>query len=105
MLELIVGDKNYSSWSMRAWMLLKFAGVEFRETSIQPYRASSREQVRALGGETGLVPVLVADGHPIWDTMAIVEFIHEGCPTVAFDLQRSSNERARAAMRARWIPG
>lgn len=82
MLELVIGNKNYSSWSMRAWMLLRFSGLDFAETRIDLYRGASREQVRALGGETGLVPVLIVDGHPIWDTLAIVEHVHERRPGI-----------------------
>ena len=55
---LIIGQKNYSSWSMRTWLLLKFLGVPFDELTIGLYTASSRVAVRKLGGETGLVPVL-----------------------------------------------
>ena len=81
-LELVIGNRNYSSWSMRAWMLLRLAGLAFTETSIDLYRPGSREQVIALGGETGLVPLLVADGHPIWDTLAIAETLHEVSPEI-----------------------
>lgn len=93
MLELVIGNKNYSSWSMRAWILLKFSGLDFRETRVSLYRPESREQVYAFGGETGLVPVLVVDGHPIWDTMAIIEFVYEQCPHI---WPAASFERARA---------
>jgi glutathione S-transferase len=72
-LQLVIGNKNYSSWSMRAWMLLRFAELPFSEINIALYTPDSRERVRALGGETGLVPVLLADGHAIWDTLAIAE--------------------------------
>jgi glutathione S-transferase len=81
-LELIIGNRNYSSWSMRAWMLLRFAGLPFREINVALYTPQSRAQVRALGGETGLVPVLLADGHAIWDTLAIAEYVYEQCPRI-----------------------
>ena len=77
MLELVIGNKNYSSWSMRAWMLLRFSGLEFSETVVALYRNQSRENVVKFGGETGLVPVLLVDEHAIWDTLAIVEYVHE----------------------------
>jgi glutathione S-transferase len=73
----VIGNKNYSSWSMRAWMLLRLAEMPFTEVSVDLYRPGSREQVLALGGQTGLVPVLIADGNPIWDTLAIAEYLYE----------------------------
>jgi glutathione S-transferase len=92
-LQLVIGNKNYSSWSMRAWMLLHLAEKPFTEIAIGLYCAGSREQVRALGGETGLVPVLIADGHPIWDTLAITEYLYEFSPKIwpadAFDRARA----------------
>lgn len=93
MLELIIGNKNYSSWSMRAWMLLRLVGADFREIGIELYRPGARDEVRGFGGETGLVPVLRSDGHAIWDTMAIVEFLHERFPGV---WPADSYQRARA---------
>jgi glutathione S-transferase len=81
-IQLVIGNKNYSSWSMRAWMLLRFAELPFTEINVQLYTQDSRERVRALGGETGLVPVLLVDGHAIWDTLAIAEYLHEQCPRI-----------------------
>jgi glutathione S-transferase len=81
-LRLIIGNKNYSSWSMRAWMLLRLTELPFTEVSVDLYQPESRDRVVDLGGETGLVPVLVADRHPIWDTLAITEFLFELCPRI-----------------------
>jgi len=74
---LILGQKNYSSWSMRAWLLLRYLGAEFEETTVGLYTNDSRDRVRALGGETGLVPVLTQGNLAIWDTLAIFEHLHE----------------------------
>jgi glutathione S-transferase len=52
---LILGNKNYSSWSMRAWLLLRFVEAPFEEKVIELYTARSRAEVKALGGQTGLV--------------------------------------------------
>lgn len=82
MLELVIGNKNYSSWSMRAWLLLRLADLPFNETVVGLYRPGARDRVRKLGGQTGLVPVLVADGTPIWDTLAIAEYLYERCPAI-----------------------
>lgn len=78
--HLIIGSRNYSSWSMRAWLLLRLTGAHFTETVVPLYEPGSRAQVKALGGETGLVPVLIADGAPVWDTLAIAETLHERFP-------------------------
>jgi glutathione S-transferase len=75
--RLVLGEKNYSSWSMRAWLLLRHLGLRFEEATVPLYREGSRGQVRAQGGETGLVPVLVQGGQAIWDTLAIFEYLHE----------------------------
>jgi glutathione S-transferase len=93
MLSLVIGNKNYSSWSMRAWLLLRLANLPFAQIPVDLYLPDSRSKVQALGGETGLVPVLISDGWPIWDTLAIAEFVHESCPGI---WPGNSLERARA---------
>lgn len=80
--RLIIGNKNYSSWSMRAWLLLRFLDIAFEEIEVLLYRDGAREMVQALGGETGLVPVLINHGTPIWDTLAIAETLFETHPRV-----------------------
>jgi len=79
---LILGQKNYSSWSMRAWLLLKFLDVPFEEVTVPVYRPQSRDAVRALGGQTGLVPVLREGDTAMWDTLAIFEHFYETHPAV-----------------------
>lgn len=75
--KLVIGNKNYSSWSMRAWLLIKYLDLEFEEINIKIYTEESRNEVRALGGVTGLVPVLIHNELSIWDTMAITEYLNE----------------------------
>lgn len=74
---LVIGNKNYSSWSMRAWLLLRFLDLDFEEIGIALYRTEARAEVQALGGETGLVPVLIDGETAIWDTLAITETLFE----------------------------
>lgn len=74
---LVLGSKNYSSWSMRAWLLVRWLGLEFEVVTVPLYTDQSRAEVRGLGGETGLVPVLKTGDLAIWDTLAIVEYLHE----------------------------
>lgn len=75
--RLILGEKNYSSWSMRAWLLLRHLDVPFDETTVPLYRPDSRAAVRAHGGETGLVPVLRDGVLAVWDTLALFEYLQE----------------------------
>src|SRR5687767_9775964 len=79
---LVLGNKNYSSWSMRAWMLLRFVRAPFEERVVQLYKTGSRDEVKALGGQTGLVPVLKDGDTTIWDTLAITEYLYELYPVV-----------------------
>lgn len=92
---LILGPKNYSSWSMRAWLLLKALDVPFDEVTVPLYRSESREAVRALGGQTGLVPVLLDNGTAIWDTLAIFERLYEDYSAV-WPVDRLDRARARS---------
>jgi glutathione S-transferase len=74
---LVIGQANYSSWSMRAWLALRHLDLTFETRTVRVYAATSRAEVRALGGETGLVPVLIDGRLAIWDTLAIYEHLHE----------------------------
>jgi glutathione S-transferase len=92
---LVLGNKNYSSWSMRAWMLLRFVDAPFEERLIELYSTRSRDEVRALGGQTGLVPVLKDGDVAIWDTLAITEYLYELFPAI-WPASRSLRARARS---------
>lgn len=90
---LVLGQKNYSSWSMRAWLLLKLVGAPFEEVQAMLYRPGSREAMQGLGGATGLAPVLVDGELAIWDTLALFEYVAEQWPGVWPNAQA---DRARA---------
>ncbi|HEY0200870.1 MAG TPA: glutathione S-transferase family protein [Burkholderiaceae bacterium] len=83
MLQLYIGNKNYSSWSMRPWVLLKQAGIAFEEVKLRfdSFSANSHFKQR-LGSisPAGKVPVLVDDGLVVWDTLAIAEYLAERFP-------------------------
>ncbi|MBL8513677.1 MAG: glutathione S-transferase N-terminal domain-containing protein, partial [Betaproteobacteria bacterium] len=79
-LTLVIGNKNYSSWSMRPWVLLKQKGIAFAEVMLKFHSAEWSEQIVRLS-PTKLVPVLW-DGVPgaagslaVWDTLAIAEYL------------------------------
>jgi glutathione S-transferase len=80
MLKLYIGNKNYSSWSMRPWVLLKQAGIDFEEVKVR-FDSFEPDSVfkRALSdvNPVGKVPVLVDDGLAVWDSLAIVEYLAE----------------------------
>jgi glutathione S-transferase len=76
---LIIGNKNYSSWSLRAWLLLREAGIDFDEHVVSLDVEGTKAQL-AKYSESGRVPVLVIDQQSIWDTMAIAETVAERWP-------------------------
>ena len=83
MLKLFVGNKNYSSWSMRAWVLLRQAGIEFEEEVVRfdSFDADSNFKKTISGvSPTAKVPVLVDEEMAIWDTLAIAEYLAEQYP-------------------------
>ncbi|HEX9718667.1 MAG TPA: glutathione S-transferase family protein [Ramlibacter sp.] len=98
MLKLYIGNKNYSSWSMRSWVLLKQAGIQFEEVMVRfdslDADSAFKRTLKDLS-PTGRVPVLVDDGFVVWDTLAIAEYVAEKFP----DRQlwpRDAKARARA---------
>jgi glutathione S-transferase len=77
--NLIIGNKNYSSWSLRAWFLLREAGIDFDEHRILLDTDTTGEEI-AVYSAAGRVPILVLDGVTVWDTMAIAETVAERWP-------------------------
>ena len=73
---LTISSKNYSSWSLRGWLLAKFAGLEFEEVITAPDDASARAELLLLSSSI-LVPCLRHEGATIWDTLAIAEYLNE----------------------------
>ena len=85
MLTLYIGNKNYSSWSMRPWVLLRQAGIAFDEVMLRFDSFASDSAFKAgLKDITpvGKVPVLVDDGLAVWDTLAIAEYLAEKFPAL-----------------------
>ena len=82
-LELYIGNKNYSSWSLRPWLLLTQAGIPFREVMVRFDSFGADSAFKATVGRispVGKVPVLVDDGFAVWDTLAIAEYVAERFP-------------------------
>jgi glutathione S-transferase len=73
---LTISSKNYSSWSLRGWLLAKFSGLPFTENIISTDDPSMRDELLLLSSSF-LVPSLVHDGISVWDTLAIGEYLNE----------------------------
>lgn len=79
-MHLYIAYKNYSSWSLRPWLALKVAGIEFDETLL-PFAHSDRlNKLAAQYQIPAQVPVLVDEEHVIWDSLAIMEYVAESYP-------------------------
>ena len=76
---LTISSKNYSSWSMRGWLLCKLAGIEFEEQVMPLDDPSTRAELLLLS-PSFLVPCLTHDGINVWDTLAIAEYLAEARP-------------------------
>src|SRR5512143_2062770 len=77
---LYVGNRNYSSWSLRGALLVRQSGIECKEVVIQLDTDDTAAQIAAVS-PSGRVPVLHFDGLVVWDSLAIAEFLHERYPS------------------------
>jgi len=76
---LTISSRNYSSWSLRGWLLAKFSGLPFTEESVAPDDPDNRAELLLLSPSIR-VPCLVHDGVRVWDTLAIAEYLNEVRP-------------------------
>lgn len=100
--RLYIGNKNYSSWSLRPWLCLRWGGIPFEETVIrldQPgYGKQAVAAIKAVS-PNGTVPALHADGTTIWDSLAITEWAAEQvAPGVLWPADPALRAQARAAV-------
>lgn len=93
---LTISSKNYSSWSLRGWLLARFAGLDFEEVVIPPDDADARKEILLLSPSI-LVPCLTHDGVKVWDTLAIGEYLNEVKPKAGL---LPADRKARAHCRA-----
>lgn len=96
-LTLVIGNKNYSSWSLRPWLALKQAGIPFAEVRIALYTPESKQQILAWS-PSGKVPALRDGDLVVWDSLAICEYLAERHPdTGLWPAQREARAVARSA--------
>ena len=88
---LVIGNKNYSSWSLRAWLAMKVLGLPFEEKRIALYTPQAKAEL-LRHSPAGKVPILVDGGTTVWDSLAILEYLAERHPLWPAD----PAERARA---------
>jgi glutathione S-transferase len=92
--QLYVGNRNYSSWSIRGSLLVRHSGIECEEIVIPLDTDESKARIASVS-PSGRVPVLYADGVVVWDSLAIAEFLHEQRPNAGL-WPRDSTARALA---------
>ena len=76
---LVIGNKNYSSWSLRPYMMLAMAGIPFDEKLIRFGEPAFGKAIRRIS-KAGRVPVLVHNGNTVWDSLAIMEYLADAFP-------------------------
>lgn len=94
MLQLVIANRNYSSWSLRAWLYLVESGIRFEEIRIPLFTGQWQERIGKYS-PVGRVPVLVDGGLSVWDSTAIIEYVHEQYPD-AVGWPAGVKQRARA---------
>jgi glutathione S-transferase len=106
-LTLVIGNKNYSSWSLRPWIAMKAAGIPFKEVLIPLYLPGSREEI-LKHSPAGKVPILIDGEEQVWESLAILEHLAERFPDAKLwpaDRRARSHARSIAAeMHAGFAP-
>ena len=93
---LIIGNKNYSSWSFRGWLMARRAGLELTEILVPLGRPETRARILEKS-PSGRVPCLIHDGPPVWDSLAIGEYLAETFPQAGlWPADRQARIHARA---------
>jgi glutathione S-transferase len=99
-LTLVIGNKNYSSWSMRPWIALKASGIAFDEVFVPLYTGISDKERILSFTRSGKVPVLIDGDVTVWDSLAIVEYLAERFPEAKLwpqDVARRAHARSICA--------
>lgn len=95
-LTLVIGNKNYSSWSLRPWLLLKQFDLPFEEIRIPLYQAESKQAIQKRS-PSGMVPTLINGDITVWDSLAICEYVQDLFPALSmWPRDRDTRAIARA---------
>ena len=95
--KLVIGNKNYSSWSMRPWIALRATNIAFEEVFIPLYTGAADKEKILSFSRSGKVPVLVDGDVTVWDSLAIIEYVAERFPEARLWPQdRASRAHARS---------
>ena len=96
MYKLILGNKNYSSWSLRAWLYMRESNIPFEEVRVPLFVDGWKEQLAEFS-PAGRVPVLVDEGLAVWDTLSILAYLKEREPeALGWPEDRSMRAHARS---------
>src|SRR5580704_172706 len=79
-LTLVIGNKNYSSWSMRPWVALRASNIAFDEVFVPLYTGEADKKRLLAFTPSGKVPVLIDGDVTVWDSLAIIEYLAERFP-------------------------
>lgn len=99
-MRLMIGNKNWSTWSMRPWLVMKRAGLPFEEIRVPLRLEDTPNVIRAAGSPSAKVPVLIDGDLKVWDSLAICEYLAERFPQAALwpdDAARRSHARSATA--------
>ena len=96
-MKLVIGNKNYSSWSMRPWLAMRGAGLPFEEILIPLYTGATDKQRILDVSKSGKVPALIDGDVTVWDSLAIVEYLAEKFPDAhLWPADRAARAHARS---------
>ena len=101
---LVIGNKAYSSWSLRPWLLMKHAGIAFEEVRIPLYQDAHAAKIRKYS-PAGKVPVLIDGGVTLWESLAICEYLAERHPDKRYGRKTPRHVRTAARSARKCMPG
>jgi glutathione S-transferase len=107
-LKLVIGNKNYSSWSMRPWLAMRAANIGFEEIFIPLYTDMADKERILSFSRSGKVPALIDGDITVWDSLAIIEYLAERFPEAALwpedRAQRAHARSISAEMHSGFLP-